>query len=74
MKRRDLIRRGPLALLGVVGVAAGVKANEPAPNSTVMVHNITVRVKSNDSQIVKAFADNYNSEHSRSVRNIIINS
>lgn len=26
MNRRDLIRRGPLALLGLVGVAAGVKA------------------------------------------------
>lgn len=74
MNRRDLIRRGPFALLGIAGAAVGIKANDAQPDSKVAAHEVIVRVKSNDSQIVKAFADNYNSEHSKRVRSIIINS
>lgn len=74
MNRRDLIRRVPRVLLGIAGMAAGVRAGDAEPDNKVVAREVIVRVKSNDSEIVKAFADNYNSEHSKRVRSIIINS
>lgn len=55
MNRRDLIRRGPMALLGLVGIAAGVRA-QPVDRQRVIV---SVSVPIDESQIVRVIRDNY---------------
>lgn len=57
MNRRELIQRGPLALLGAVAVAAGVKA-QPRKDEPIRVV-ASVSVPMDESQIVRIIKDDY---------------
>lgn len=57
MNRRDLIRRGPLALLGTIGAVLGIKAAEKPPQAGR--HDIHICVEVKDSHIIKVVTENY---------------